>query len=225
MRTARRWIIASTASLALVLAACGGDDAPDPVEEPGAAADDVDLGDMDLEDLDEMREQLEALGQAAEEFELEPVEQDPDRPLLLPADVTITGDLQGTYTDNPGCGISDYVDADDTYHQDALTIRFGWAGHTVDWTSDLPDDPRPLSVVLGVPGFTGGGTYQGSVGFQGVEHWADGTVEVTIVENRREEFPTGEVVVIEGTFSGTYAGAAGSGDISGDIGVCNVRAP
>ena len=223
MRTDGRWIIAGAASLALVLAGCGGDDAPDPAEEPGAAADDIDL---DLEDLDEMREQLEELGQAAEEFELEPVEQDPDAPLLLPADVRVTGDLEGTYTENPGCDVAgQYIDPDDGYHEDVLVVQFGWAGHAFDWTSDLPDDPRPLGAMVAFPAFTGGGTYEGFVSLHGVETWAAGTAEITVVENRREEFPTGEIIVIEGTFSGNWAGAAGSGDISGDIGVCNVRAP
>lgn len=208
---------------ALVLTACGDGDPGDPVAESAPAATDAAI---DAEDLEEMRDQLAELARGAEEQRPEAVEQDPDAPLLLPSNVTITGDLQGTYTDNPGCDVaSQYVDPDGGYHEGVLTVQFGWAGHTVDWTSDLPDDPRPLNVLLAVPEFTGAGTYEGFVSLHGVEPWADGTAEVTIVENRREEFPTGEIVVIEGTFSGTYAGPAGTGGIEGDLGVCNVRVP
>jgi len=208
---------------AILLTACGDGDPGDPVVESAPATDDATI---DAEDVEEMRDQLAELARGAEEQRPEAVEQDPDAPLLLPADVVVTGDLEGTYTDNPGCDVaSQYVDPEDGHHEDVLSVSFGWAGHTFDWTSDVPDDARPLSVVVNAPSFDGAGSYDAFVTLAGVEVWAHGTAQLTIVENRREEFPTGEIVVIEGELSGTWSGEAGSGEIAGDLGVCNVRLP
>ena len=237
----RRMIRNAAAGVVVVLlvGACGDD-----ASEPGAATqpedpadpdpaepdlDELDLDDLDLDDLDEalddMRSQLEELGEEAEEFELDPVEQDPDRALLLPADVAVTGDLQGSYTQTPGCDVrAQFVDFDDVFHEDVLEVRFGWAGHTFDWTVG-PDDPRDVVATLHVPDFTGGGSYEAIVMLGRVDVVATGTAQFTIVENRREEFPTGEIVVIEGSFDGTWSGSAGTGAIAGDLGVCNVRVP
>jgi len=211
---------------AVLLVACGGDgedlagDVPadEPPMEEGDWQPDALGEEGDSLIPEDMRAEMEELAGQAAQATAEAAADDSDPDIQAPGSVTVSGDLQGSYSGLARC---------DAFG-DSVSIAFGGLRSPFDWATEVPQIPGGVGVMLEFGGFSGAGTHGANLYLgSSNEVVAMGEGEVTLALGDLLEFPSYSLQVIEGSFEGTWSATdgfpeVGSGSVSGDIGVCSV---